>query len=393
MKRDKHTPAVLRLGFRPFFFGAALWSVVAMTLWMPIWQGHMALPTAFDPLAWHVHEMLFGYAAAVVAGFLLTAVPNWTGRLPIGGAPLAILVALWLAGRVAVLLSGVTGPAVAALLDLAFPVAFLAIVAREVLAGRNWRNLPMLLALAALLLANAVMHADVLGLVVADGLGRRLGIATLALLIGLVGGRVIPSFTRNWLVKRGEKRTPPGFDRFDRIVLLVTATALIGWVGWPDTMIGGALLVAAGLAGFARLARWRGQRTGAEPLVWSLHLGFAWLPVGLVLMGLAPLAGLPAAAGIHALGAGAIGAMTLAVMTRASLGHSGRPLAADRTTTAIYVLVNGAALLRVVAAFTDAAMPLMLSMSAAAWVAAFALFALHYAPILVPRGSDGKQPA
>jgi uncharacterized protein involved in response to NO len=386
MKRDDHTPPVLRLGFRPLFFGAAVWSAVAMALWLPLWSGEITLPAAFDPLGWHVHEMLFGYAAAVVAGFLLTAIPNWTGRLPIAGWPLGGLVALWLAGRAAMLLSGAIGPALAALIDLAFPLAFLAVVAREILAGRNWRNLPMLLALAALALANAAMHADALGLVATDGTGRRLGVATLALLIGLVGGRIVPSFTRNWLARRGDKDTPPGFDRFDRAAMLLTAAALAGWIGWPDSPVAGTLLVVAGAAGFARLARWRGQRAGAEPLVWSLHLGFAWLPAGLLLTGLAPLAGLPAAAGIHALTAGAIGAMTLAVMTRASLGHSGRPLAADRATTAIYLLIHAAALLRVGAAFAETATLPLLWASAAAWIAAFALFAVHYGPLLLARG-------
>ena len=386
MKRDDHTPPVLRLGFRPLFFGAAVWSAVAMALWLPLWSGEITLPAAFDPLGWHVHEMLFGYAAAVVAGFLLTAIPNWTGRLPIAGWPLGGLVALWLAGRAAMLLSGAIGPALAALIDLAFPLAFLAVVAREILAGRNWRNLPMLLALAALALANAAMHADALGLVATDGTGRRLGVATLALLIGLVGGRIVPSFTRNWLARRGDKDTPPGFDRFDRAAMLLTAAALAGWIGWPDSPVAGTLLVVAGAAGFARLARWRGQRAGAEPLVWSLHLGFAWLPAGLLLTGLAPLAGLPAAAGIHALTAGAIGAMTLAVMTRASLGHSGRPLAADRATTAIYLLIHAAALLRVGAAFAETATLPLLWASAAAWIAAFALFDVHYGPLLLARG-------
>ncbi|MEK9661118.1 MAG: NnrS family protein, partial [Alphaproteobacteria bacterium] len=170
-----------------------------------------------------------------------------------------------------------------------------------------------------------------------------------------------------------------------RIVMLLTAAALAGWTGWPESPVAGALLVAAGLAGFARLVRWRGPRTITAPLGWSLHLGFAWLPAGLLLTGLAPLAGLPPAAGMHALGAGAIGAMKLAVMTRASLGHSGRPLVADRATTTIYALVHAAALLRVAAAFAEAATLPLLWASAAAWIAAFALFALHYGPLLLPR--------
>jgi uncharacterized protein involved in response to NO len=383
MTPDTHTPPVLRFGFRPFFLVASLWSIVAILLWLPLWEGHILLPTAFDPLAWHVHEMLFGYAAAVVAGFLLTAIPNWTGRLPLAGLPLAVLVAFWLAGRIAVAFSERIGPEAAALIDLSFPALFLAIVAREILAGRNWRNLPMTAALAALLVANAAMHGEALGLTDSGPFGQRLGLATLILLIGLVGGRVVPSFTRNWLVKRGETATPASFGGFDRAAIALMLAGLLAWTVRPDATASGALLVAAGLVSLVRLARWRGHRTLAEPLVWSLHLGFAWVPVGLLLTGLAPLAGISAAAGAHALGAGAVGAMTLAVMTRATLGHSGRTLAADRATTALYLLVHLAAGLRVAAAFADTASSPLLMAATAAWLAAFGLFVLRYGPLLL----------
>ena len=386
MTQDARTPPVLRLGFRPFFLAAGLWSIAAIVLWLPLWEGHIALPTGFDPLAWHIHEMLFGYAAAVVAGFLLTAIPNWTGRLPLAGPPLAVLVAFWLAGRIAVTLSERIGPEAAALIDLSFPALFLAIVAREILAGRNWRNLPMTVALAALLVANAAMHGEALGLTDSGAFGQRLGLATLILLIGLVGGRVVPSFTRNWLVKRGETATPPGFGGFDRAAIALMLAGLLAWTAWPDAIASGALLVAASLVSLVRLARWRGHRTLAEPLVWSLHLGFAWVPAGLLLTGLAPLTGISAAAGAHALGAGAIGAMTLAVMTRASLGHSGRPLAADRMTTALYLLVHLAAGLRVGAAFAETAMQPLLVAATVAWLGAFGLFVWRYGPLLLVPG-------
>jgi uncharacterized protein involved in response to NO len=387
MTRDAGTPPLLRLGFRPFFLAAALWAVAAMALWLPIFRGDIALPTAFDPVAWHVHEMLFGTVAAVVAGFLLTAIPNWTGRLPLRGAPLGGPVALWLAGRAAVAFSAPVGPLVAGLVDLAFLATFLALVAREIIAGRNWRNLPMPAALALLLAANVLMHAEAIGLAATGATGQRLAVATIVALIGLVGGRVVPSFTRNWLTRRGETKTPPGFGAVDRAGQLALVGALLLWVAIPDSAATGAALIVAGLATLARLARWRGHRTLAEPLVWSLHLGYAWLPVGLVLSGLAALPPyLPAVAGLHALTAGAMGAMTLAVMTRASLGHSGRALAADRITTAIYVLVHAGALLRVAAPFVDAASLMLLWTSAAAWAAAFGLFVVGYGRLLLTPG-------
>ncbi len=387
MKHDADTPPILRLGFRPFFLAAGIWATAAIAVWLPLFHGSITLPTSFDPIAWHVHEMLFGYVAAVVAGFLLTAIPNWTGRLPLQGPPLAALVFLWLAGRVAVLASGHIGGLAVAIVDLSFPAALLAAVVREIVAGRNWRNLPMPLALAVLLTANALTHMEAMGLAPTGAIGQRLGIATIILLISVVGGRIIPSFTRNWLAKRGEARLPVGFNRFDKACVLLVLAALLCWVALPESMASGAMLAAAGLASLARLARWRGHRSLSEPLVWSLHLGFAWLPTGLVLTGLSALSDIvPPAAGLHALTAGAMGSMTLAVMTRASLGHSNRELAADRTTTAIYLLVFAAAALRVAAAFAGDFSPTLLWGSAAAWTIAFGLFVIHYGAVLLARG-------
>ena len=204
-------PALLRQGFRPFFLGAGVWALAAMVLWIAILQGAVLLPTAFDPVAWHVHEMLFGFVIAAIAGFLLTAIPNWTGRMPLQGVPLAVLVGVWLAGRLAVGASAWIGAGIAAVLDLSFLTLLLGVVLREILAGRNWRNLPMPVVLSGLLVANALTHADVVGLAATGPLGQRLGIGIVILLIHLVGGRIIPSFTLNWLKKRGESNLPASF--------------------------------------------------------------------------------------------------------------------------------------------------------------------------------------
>lgn len=377
-------PALLQQGFRPFFLAAGLWAAGALVLWLAVLSGAAALPSAFDPVTWHAHEMLFGFVAAVVAGFLLTAVPNWTGRMPLQGLPLAGLVALWLVGRVAVAFSAWTGPIAAAALDLAFLTALLAAVAREILAGRNWRNLPICLALGALLLANALIHLDAIGLTETGAAGLRLGVAVPVTLMALVGGRILPSFTTNWLKKRGETRLPASFGRFDQATVLLTMAALVAWAMAPFGRLTALALLAAGLANALRLTRWRGQRTLAEPLVWVLHLGYAWIAAGLVLTGMSVwLPGLmPPAAGLHALTAGAIGTMTLAVMTRATLGHTGRALTADPGTVVIYASVSIGALLRVVATFVPN-LPL-LSLSAGFWAAAFALFAVRYGVLLCP---------
>jgi uncharacterized protein involved in response to NO len=344
------------------------------------------LPTAFDPVDWHVHEMLFGFVIAAIAGFLLTAIPNWTGRMPLQGVPLAVLVGAWLAGRLAVGASAWIGAGIAAVLDLAFLTLLLGVVLREILVGRNWRNLPMPVVLGGLLVANALTHADAVGLAATGQLGQRLGIGIVILLISLVGGRIIPSFTLNWLKKRGELNLPASFGALDRGALGLAAAALAIWVVTPETPVGGAALIAAGVASLVRLARWRGHRTLAEPLVWSLHLGFVWVPIGFLLIGFSIfLPDVPPAAGLHALTAGAMGGMTLAVMTRATLGHTGRLLTADRWTAAVYILVAAAAVVRVAAPVSaDAYLPLLWA-SGLAWSTAFGLFVAHYGRMLLSR--------
>jgi uncharacterized protein involved in response to NO len=334
--------------------------------------------------------MVFGYAAATVAGFLLTAIPNWTGRMPLQGAPLAVLVVLWAAGRAGVLLSGAIGADAAAALDLAFPAAFLAVVAREILAGRNWRNLPMLAALLLLLGGNLLVHLEAMGLATAADIGNRLGVATLLMLISFVGGRIVPSFTRNWLAKqRPDVAEPAPFGNVDRAAMGLAVIALAAWVVAPDGTIAPWAELAAGLALAVRLARWRGLATLREPLLWVLHLGYGWLALGFLLLavdGRWPL--LPQTSALHALTAGAVGTMTLAVMTRATLGHTGRPLTAGRGTTAIYVLVTLATVLRLLAPLAmDHYLPI-LTLAGAAWSGAFGLFAvLYFRPLALPRAA------
>lgn len=382
-RRNYAGPTILRQGFRPFFLGAGTWSALAVALWLGEITGYVALPTVFDPAVWHAHEMLFGFLAGVIAGFLLTAIPNWTGRLPLRGRGLALLAALWVLGRVAVGISALIGPLLAAVLDLAFPVALCLVVLREILAGRNWRNLPIVGVLAVLVASDLLSHLEPLGLAATGRLGLRLGIAALAVLITLVGGRIVPSFTRNWLAKRGEPRLPRPFGRLDRLAILASIAAGLAWTLAPEASASGVLALLAAISGGARLAGWRGLRTLAEPLVWVLHLGYAWLVLGWTLLGAAIL--LPAfesAAALHALTAGAMGTMTLAVMTRASLGHSGRPLHAGTGTTLCYGLVGVAALLRVLAPLVPGGTALLFGLSGLAWIGAFGLFVALYGPLL-----------
>jgi uncharacterized protein involved in response to NO len=391
--RGEAGPALLSAGFRPFFLLAAIWAAVAIPLWLLAFSGKEALPTALAPIDWHVHEMVFGYGAAVVAGFLLTAIPNWTGRMPLEGPPLLGLVLLWLLGRAAVFFSARIGEVPAATLDLAFPLAFLLVIAREIVTGRNWRNLPMVAALFSLFTANLLVHLEALGTARTAALGSRLGVATLLMLISFVGGRIIPSFTRNWLAKeRPQIGAPMPFGAFDRAALSLAALALAAWVLSPDGIAAPLLALLAGLALLLRLARWRGQATLREPLLLVLHVGYAWLSLGLLLLGfdrLFPL--LPETAALHALTVGAIGTMTLAVMTRASLGHTGRPLAAGPRTQAIYVLATLAALLRLLSPLGGQHYLFLLALAGAAWSGAFGLFIVAYGPALAAPRVRGER--
>ncbi|MBZ0127853.1 MAG: NnrS family protein [Rhodobacteraceae bacterium] len=375
-------PAIFTYGFRPFFFSAGFWAALAMIVWIAMLSGHDVLPSAFDPVSWHAHEFLFGYLGAVVAGFMLTAVPNWTGRLPIVGWPLAALFALWVAGRLVVAVSGVLPPLLVAVIDLSFPVMLAAAMMREIVAGRNWNNLMIVGLLASFIIANGLFHWDAArGGVAASGAGLRLGLATGLMLIAVIGGRIVPSFTRNWLVKRGDKVLPtPPMQRFDKVALLTLLGALLAWVIWPLHLITGALLVIAGGMHLMRLARWAGLRTGAEPLVWVLHLAYLFLPVGALVQGMAILAPdlITTAAAQHLWMAGTLGLMTLAVMTRATLGHTGGALSAGAGTAALYLLLVAAVLARVAAGIRPDWAGELHILSAACWIGAFGGFALLY---------------
>ena len=374
-------PALFSHGFRPFFLFGAVWVVLAMLLWVPALSGALTLPTRLDPVAWHAHEFLFGYLGAVLAGFLLTAVPNWTGRLPLVGWPLAGLFALWLAGRAAILTGALLPAGLAPLVDLAFPLVLGAVILREIVAGRNWRNLMVLGLLAAFTLANGVFHHEAAqGAPAAQGSGLRLGLATAIMMIALIGGRIVPSFTRNWLAQQGSPHRPvPTMQRLDGLVLLASVAILLLWVVLPTARPTGAALLVLGGLHAVRLSRWQGHKTGAEPLVWVLHLAYGFIPLGAAVLGGAVLAGASwTTAAQHLWMVGAVGGMTLAVMTRATLGHTGRALRADRMTLVMYLAVFTAAAARLGAG----PYPLLTHVSAGLWLLAFGGFVATYGPYL-----------
>jgi len=380
-------PAILTYGFRPFFFGAAVWAALAMALWVPMLSGHLVVPTAFDPVSWHAHEFLFGYLGAVIAGFLLTAVPNWTGRLPIVGWRLGALALLWGGGRLAVALSAEMPPGLVAGIDLAFPVVLGLAILREIVAGKNWRNLLVLMMLAGFATGNALFHWEAAqGAYAAQGYGLRLGLGAAILMIAVVGGRIVPSFTRNWLVKRGAGRLPaPPMQRFDKLALLALLAALLLWVALPLGVPTGVALLAAGALQIWRLARWAGDRTAREPLVLVLHVAYAFLPFGALALGVEAIwpGSLGGTAAQHLWMAGALGLMTLAVMTRATLGHTGQALTAGPGTVALYVALVASVLLRLAAGLWPASAALLYAASGLAWIAAFGGFAVLYGAALL----------
>jgi uncharacterized protein involved in response to NO len=378
-------------GFRPFFLGAGVWAVVAMVLWIGALAGLWPLAEGYGALAWHAHEMLFGYGASVVAGFLLTAVPNWTGRLPVAGWRLVLLFLLWCSARVAFLITGLTGPLPAIALDSMFLPCLLLVIAREVVVGRNWRNLKPLVLVALLAAANIGFHAEVLSTGAAN-IASRVGVAALIGLIMLIGGRIVPSFTHTWLLRRGAARLPVSFNRFDFVALLVSAIALVTWIVVPNSDATGVLFLIAAILQAVRLWRWAGPYAWREPLVLVLHLGYAFVPLGFLLGAVVifephTLAG---TAAMHSWTVGAIGIMTLAVMMRATRGHTGHELTASALTIATYAAVITASILRIVAGALPQANGGLIELAGIAWIAAFCLFLLEYAPMLLrprlPRG-------
>lgn len=353
-----------------------------MALWLAALTGLVALPSAFDATIWHAHEMVFGFAGAAVTGYALTLIPNWTGSFPLQGWRLAVLAGLWAAGRLSVMGSAVLGAGPAMLVDLSLPALVLAASTREVVTGRNWRNLPLLGALSLLLLGNGLMHLEPLNVVATAGLGIRIGLATLLCLIGLIGGRLLPSFTRNRLARLGEPKLPMPFGPVDRLGLALLLIALTAWSLAPDWTATAPLALAAGVAIAWRQCRWRPHRVGREPILLAMHLGYAWLALGLLLLGVSGLAGMPASAALHAWGVGAIGTMILAVMCRTSLAHTARAAIGGAGTAVAVLTLTLAAGLRLAAEVVPEAYWALLLAAGLAWAVGFTAFLAIYTLIL-----------
>ncbi len=381
-------------GLRPFFLLAGLDAIFNVAAWL-VFYFHPALwaDASLPAMHWHGHEMLFGFIGAAIGGFLLTAVPGWTGRASYAGAPLMLLSAIWLCGRIAMFPFAGFPPLAAAALDLAFFPALVFALAPPLVRARKIHNLPFVLLLAGLFAADLLFHLERLG-VVPDGEMIGLGLAAdiIVILIVVIGGRIVPAFTRAGLARRGQMISFANTPWLERAAIASVVAALVGDAVIPLSPASGVIAFAAAALQAVRLYQWQGWRARKEPLIWVLHLGYAWLVAGFLLKGFwLVFAAAFAAKWFHAFGIGAFATMILAVMTRASLGHTGRALAAPTPVVASYLLVTLAALVRV---FGPMIVPeqydAVIALAAACWIGAFALFTAVYAPILAMPRVDGR---
>jgi uncharacterized protein involved in response to NO len=377
--------------FRVFFLLCGAYGSAQLLVWIAVLAGWMAAPAWLMPIWWHAHEMIFGFALAAVTGFLLTSVPVWTGTQPVSGVRLAALAALWVAGRLAMSLAGWVPLWLVAVVDALFVPCVVVAIAPAIYRSGTRRNYGFPLLLTALFLCNLVIHAqatspDFQGAAAA----LRTAVLLIVVLISVIGGRIVPAFTANALRRAGQ--IPGVLPR--PFLAIPCVAAVLGFAALdvlaPATAWSSAAALLAATLLLARMSGWQTRRTFRDPLLWSLHLGYAWLPLGLLLLGLSPLGiGVSRSAGIHALTAGAMGTMVLAVMSRVGLGHTGRPLVAPRAIALSYGVVAIGAALRVCGpVLWPDANDLVLQVAGTLWAGAFAVFTVVYVPILLSPSAD-----
>lgn len=385
--RNYQGPAFLSGGFRPFFLLGAFYSGLSILLWLPQLYGRLELSSALAPVDWHIHELYFGFLPAIITGFLFTAVPNWTGRMPIRGMPLLLLLVVWIIGRIAVCFSAGLDWRLVMIVDVGFLALIAVVIGNEIVAGKNWRNFKVLIPVTFLVAANIAFHTEVQYSGTSD-LSRRAAAGAILLLIMLIGGRVIPSFTRNWLVRENPGKLPVPFSRYDVFTIAVSVIAMSVWIVTPSAHLTGGLMAIACVLQCIRLWRWAGYRTFGDSLVLIMHVSYLFVPLGFGLIAASTLwpDQVPQIAGIHALSVGAVGTITLSIMVRATLGHTGRTLRASAFAKVIFVCVIAAALARIFAGLDIGPTDTLLYVAALGWAIAFIGFGAAFAPALtMPR--------
>ena len=382
-------------GFRPFFLLGPAYAAVAMIAWMA-WIGiHAAggqvvtMSTDFPPFRWHAHEMIFGYGLAIITGFFLTAVPNWTASKPISGGRLVALVVVWTLGRLAIWFSNSLPIELVAVIDLAYLPLLITLVMPKLMARKTARNLIFIPILTTMFIANLLVHLDRMGVEWADmASGHSLALDVLLMMIVIIGGRVIPAFTTNTLRSMGEEKFPVSDSLTDKLAILsIIIMAIMGLIDPGGELPGWAATAAALINGW-RLSRWRGFKVLGTPIMWIVHVGYLWLVIGLTLKAAALLGGfLSEATAVHALTVGAIGSMTVGVLTRASLGHTGRKITASPAMVTAYLLISVAAASRIIgpALFPDYYNASMI-VAGSSWSIAFLIItAINWPMLTKPR--------
>ncbi|OMH29163.1 NnrS family protein [Motiliproteus sp. MSK22-1] len=380
-------------GFRPLFICTALSALILLLWWISYLYGYFPSPSSpFTPLAWHSHEMLFAFIGSAIGGFLLAAVAKWSGRAPVSGLPLILLVSCWIVGRIAISFGAGVSPVLILVADSSYWLLLTILVGREILISRNYRNLKVVLVLSLFTLLNSLFHLNsfTTPLTAIPELQNYVGRAALmlvCLLISLIGGRIIPAFTGNWLKQqqlqanpKAPQSLPAPFGTADITAVIATILLAFCWTLYPEAKVTAVIAVIASTLQIFRLARWQSLSTLKEPMLLSLHIGYAWIGIGFLIIAVSIFSStVPVGAAIHALSVGAMAGLILAVAARAALGHTNRLLKAGKLMTAAFVVINLAALTRILASLFPTCLPL----AAVLWLLAFLLFALRYLPILL----------
>lgn len=387
---DDRPVAVLRKGFRPFFLGAALYAAVMLPAWLMMLQGNLLMDTHWTMALWHGHEMVYGFTIAVVAGFLLTAVARWTHSETAVGGWLAAMVGLWLVGRVAVLAAPQLPGWVVAVADLAFLPAVAIAIGRCIVQAKDRRNYKFLVLLTVIWGTNLVMHLDALGVAAVEGWARPalyLSVDLVIVIALVVGGRIIPLFTRNAVEDEGIRTFKPVEWSLWGLVPAAIAARYVA----PDATVTAVLNAAAGAAVLGRMVPWGALKTLKSPILWVLHVGHAWIGVGFLLYGIAIVGAVAGTVGLHAMTAGAIGTLTIGMMARVARGHTGRELKVSLPTAVAFVMVSAAAVVRVGGPIVlPTAWHNTMLVSGVLWAVAFAIYLVVFTPILTAPRPDGR---
>lgn len=377
--------ALFALGFRPFFTGAGIFAVALIALWLMFYRGNFPLALFIPPAQWHAHEMVFGFTGAVITGFLLTAVQNWTGMKTPSGKPLAILFLLWLLGRLAPFVTGLP-QLLYGLIDVSLFPAVMIAIAHPIVRARQIRNFAFPAMLAGLTISNLLVHAEWLGFAQTAGTGLTIGIYMIVLMMVVMGGRVIPSFTDNKLRTQAKR-----WKTIEWLSPAATMLTLLAVLIHPFSTTTSIIAGSAALIHLVRLAGWHTRKYWTVPLLWVLHVGYAWIAIGFALTALAAAKIIAPSIALHAFTTGAIGTLTLGMMARVTLGHTGRMLEPAKIVNASFALITLSACLRVFwPLFTNNPYHTTIIVSGLLWIAAFAIFILVYTPMLIQRRVDGK---